>query len=119
MVLGLFFRDFKTRGYEDGGLRKYLKITICGRAGKKIFWNIFCSGCDSMDVGRSGEVQGVVGKVWVVETICFFDGFSILPKENVEKIENTVFFGRKSLSCDRILMIVGAGSMEIPQIRYV
>ena len=52
-------------GYEK--LQNTEKMTIVGRSGKTIFWNIFFSGCHSMDVGRSGEVQGVVGRVWVVE----------------------------------------------------
>ena len=44
-----------------------------------------------MDVGRSGEVQGVVGRVWVVEIICFFDGYSIFLKKKVETLENKSF----------------------------
>ena len=55
---------------------------IFGRSRKKIFWKIFFSGCDSMDVGRSGEVQGVVGRVWVCEILGFFDGYSIFLKKS-------------------------------------
>ena len=41
-----------------------------------------------MNVGRSGEVQGVVGRVWVVEMTCFFDAYSFFLK-TVENSENT------------------------------
>ena len=51
-----------------------------------------------MDVGRSGEVQGVVGRVWVVEIIGFFDGYSFFLKRKVEKLEKKVIFGCKSVS---------------------
>ena len=51
-----------------------------------------------MDVGRSREVQGVVGRVWVVEIICLFDDYSICLKQKVEKLENKVIFGCKSVS---------------------
>ena len=37
-----------------------------------------------MDVGRSGEVQGVVGRGWVVEIIGFFDGYSFFLTKNGE-----------------------------------
>ena len=40
-----------------------------------------------MDVGRSREVQGVVGRVWVVEIIGFCDGFSLFLKRKVEQLE--------------------------------
>ena len=70
-----------------------------------------------MDVGRSGEVQGVVGRVWLVEISCFFDGYSIVLKEKVGRLEKTIMFGCKSVSCGQNLMIFGAGSMNIPQIR--
>ena len=71
---------------------------IFSRSGKKIFWKIFFSGCDSMDVGRSGEVQGVVGRVWVVEILGFFDGYSIFLKKTIRILEKKVIFGCKSVS---------------------
>ena len=44
-----------------------------------------------MDVGRSGEVQGVVGRVWVVEIIGFFDGYSKNLKKKVGNLEKKLF----------------------------
>ena len=51
-----------------------------------------------MDVGRSGEVQGVVGRVWEAEIIGFVDGYSICLKRTVDKLEKKVIFGCKSVS---------------------
>ena len=51
-----------------------------------------------MDVGRSGEVQGVVGRVWEAEIMGFFDGYSKILKRKVEKLEKKVIFGCKSVS---------------------
>ena len=45
-----------------------------------------------MDVGRSGEVQGVVGRVWVVEIIGFVDGYSIFLKKKLEFFEEKKSF---------------------------
>ena len=42
-----------------------------------------------MDVGRSGEVQGVVGRVWVVEILGFFDGYSIFLKKTIRNLEKS------------------------------
>ena len=43
-----------------------------------------------MDVGRSREVQGVVGRVWVVEILGFFDGYSnFLKNQSSEFKEKT------------------------------
>ena len=50
-----------------------------------------------MDVGRSGEVQGVVGRVWVVEILGLFDGYSIFLKK-VRNLDKKVMFGCKSVS---------------------
>ena len=36
---------------------------------------------DSMDVGRSGEVPGVVGRVWGAEIICFLMAMYSSEKE--------------------------------------
>ena len=66
-------------GYEK--LQNTEKSPFLAVQVKNNFWNIFFSGCDSMDVGRSGEVQGVVGRVWVVEITCLFDGYSIFLKK--------------------------------------
>ena len=40
-----------------------------------------------MDVGRAREVQGVVGRVWVVEIIGLFDGYAISLIKQVEHLE--------------------------------
>ena len=50
-----------------------------------------------MDVGRSREVQGVVGRLWVVETIGFVDGYSTFLKK-VEQFEKQIMFGCKSVA---------------------
>ena len=59
-------------------------MTSFGRSGKNNLWDICFSGCHSMDVGRSGEVQGVVGRVWEAEIIGFVNGYS---KKSEKKLE--------------------------------
>ena len=51
-----------------------------------------------MDVGRSGEVQGVVGRVWEAEIIGFFNGYSKKSEKKVRNLEKKVIFGCKSVS---------------------
>ena len=98
--------------------------TKSGNPENNIVWPIrlkhllehICSGCDSMDVGRSGEIQGVVGRVWEAEIIWIFDDYAIFLKKKVEKLEKKVKNELKSVSCGRNLMILGAGSMKTPQL---
>ena len=53
-------------------------------------WKIIFSGCDSMDVGRSGEVQGVVGRVWEAEIIWLFDDYATCSEQKKRNIRDMI-----------------------------